>query len=94
MAYMRRMMLTCEEATFISTKKIIQGVNLKDRMNLQMHLIACKHCRKYYYQTRIITSTLRHHAATAVKSSTFPNRMSAAEKSNLRKLISSKIQSK
>jgi len=92
MAYMRRMMLSCEEATFISTKKIVQGVNMKDRMNLHMHLAACKHCRKYYYQTRIITSALRHHAKIGGHK-TIPNRMSPAEKSKLQKLISNKIQS-
>jgi len=92
MAYMRRMMLSCEEATFISTKKIVQGVGLKDKMNLHMHLAACRHCRKYYSQALIITNALRHHAK-AGRSNSFPNRMSVADKSKLQKLISSKIQS-
>ncbi len=91
MAFLRRMMLSCEEATFISTKKIVQGVSINDRMNLQMHLAACKHCRKYYTQTRIITKALRHHARMSGPISN-SNRISPAEKSRLQKLISSKMQ--
>ena len=92
MALMRRMMLNCEEASFISTKKIIQGVSIKDNMNLHVHLAACKHCRKYYTQTKIITRALRHHAKLG---ETIPvsGRMSSTEKSKLQKLISNKIKS-
>ncbi len=87
------MMLTCEEATYMATKNIVEGVNLKDRMNLQMHLAACKHCRKYYYQTRLLTNTLRHHASKAYKQNAISFRLSPGEKSNLQKLISNTIQS-
>jgi len=92
MAFMRRIMLSCEEATFVSTKKMVQGVDLRDRMKLRMHLTACKHCRKFYYQTRIIDNALRHHAKTT-QSKVSLNRLSPVERSRLQKLISSKIQS-
>jgi hypothetical protein len=87
MAYMQRIMLSCEEATFIATKKIVQDVSLKERMNLQMHLAVCKHCRKFYHQVRMITGTIRHHSSKAGNSKAIQTRMSPAEKSKLQKLI-------
>ena len=92
MALMRRMMLTCEEATFLSTKKIIDKVGLRENMGLQMHLAACKHCKRHYLQTKMITRNVRHFSAKATNGSPL-HRMSPAEKSKLQKLVSNKIQS-
>lgn len=91
-ALMRRMMLTCEEATYLSTKKIVERVKIRENMNLQMHLAACKHCRKHYIQTKMLTKNIRHFSSTALNGSPL-HRMSSAEKSKLQKLISNKIKS-
>ncbi len=93
MALMRRMMLSCEEATYFAAKEILEKVSLKDRMNLHMHLAGCKYCKKYYRQTQMIIKSVRHNSLLPIRSNTPLHRMSPAEKSNLQKLISNKIRS-
>ena len=91
-AFMRRVMLTCEEATYLSTKKIVEKINLRQTMSLRMHLAACKHCRKYYLQTKIIANNIRHFTSHGLNGLPL-HRMSDAEKSKLERLLSNKIKS-
>ena len=85
-------MLSCEEATYLSTKKIIEGVNRHENRSLQMHLAVCKHCRKHYFQVKLLTRNIRHFASKGLNGSPV-HRMSPSEKSKLQRLISNKIRS-
>jgi hypothetical protein len=93
LANMRKMMLNCEQASMISTRKMVEKVSIKNRMGLQMHLAACKHCRKYYQQSKILSRVIQHQNRLIIQGSSQPHRLSVAEKSNLQRLISNKIQS-
>ena len=89
---MRRMMLTCQEASLLSTRKHVEGVSLRESINLYMHISACKHCKNYYRQTQLLTRNIRHFSRESTNGFSL-HRLSPAEKSKLHKLISNKIQS-
>jgi predicted anti-sigma-YlaC factor YlaD len=93
MATMRKMMLNCEQASLISTREMVEKVGIKSRMGLQMHLAACKHCRKYYQQSKILSRVIQHQNRIIKQGSSQPHRLSVAERSKLQRLISNKIQS-
>lgn len=89
---MRRMMLSCEEATYLSTKKDIEGVSMRNSMILRMHRAACKNCKNYYLQNKMITRNIRYFASKGLNGSPL-HRLSTRDKSKLQRLISNKIQS-
>jgi predicted anti-sigma-YlaC factor YlaD len=93
LASMRKVMLTCEAASLISTRELVEKIGIMSRMSLQMHLAACKHCRKYYHQTRILSRVIHHQNNVLTKTTAYTHRLSPAEKSNFQRLISNKIQS-
>lgn len=93
LAMMRKMMLNCEQASLISTKEMVEKIGIKSRMGLQMHLAACKHCRKYYQQSKILSKVIQHQNRLIQQGSSLPHRLSAAEKSTLQRLITNKIRS-
>jgi PHP family Zn ribbon phosphoesterase len=93
LASIRKMMLNCEKASLISTQEMVENVGLKSRMGLRLHLAACKHCRKYYQQTKLLSRIIHHQNKTIVRGTTLPHRLSVIEKSNLQRLITNRIQS-
>ena len=93
LATMRKMMLNCEQASLISTREMVEKIGIRNRMGLSMHLAACKHCRKYYKQTKILSRVIQHRNRLIQSGNSQPHRLSNAEKSNLRRLITNKIQS-
>ncbi len=93
LATMRKMMLNCEQASIVSTRGMVENIGMKNRMGLQMHLAACKHCRKYYQQSKIISQVIQHQNRLIQQENSQLHRLSVAEKSNLKRLISNKIQS-
>ncbi|MBN1598771.1 MAG: hypothetical protein JW894_10785 [Bacteroidales bacterium] len=93
MALMRRMMINCEEATYLTVKASVEGVSMKDVINLKMHRAGCPHCRKYFEQNKILDRSIRKHISHAVETRQPLHRLSDSGRSKLQKLITSKIQS-
>lgn len=93
LATMRKMMLNCEQASLISTRSMVENVGLKNRMGLQMHLAACKYCRKYYQQSKLLSRVIQYQNRLVEQGNSQPHRLSVTEKSNLQRLIENKIQS-
>jgi hypothetical protein len=87
------MMLNCEQASLISTMEMVERIGMKRRMGLKMHLAACKHCRKYYQQSKILSRVIQHQNRLIQQGSSQHHRLSVSEKSNLQRLIANKIQS-
>lgn len=51
-------MLTCKQATFYSSIKSIQKLNLVHLIQLKLHLMACKDCHEFDHQSQIIDQVL------------------------------------
>jgi len=45
-----KLMLSCEEATFLASKSQHMGISLKEKINLRIHLFTCKFCKRYKIQ--------------------------------------------
>lgn len=92
LSYMRRMMINCEEASLLSTHEMLGTIPMKEKVDLHMHLMGCKHCRRYYRQGIIINNTIRQiknteHIGQAA------HRLSTTEKSSLQRMINNNIKS-
>lgn len=55
---MHRMMLSCQRATFLITRREYQKLSCKEKLQLNMHLMGCKFCHAFNTQNAIITSGL------------------------------------
>jgi len=54
-------MLSCREVTEKASEYIDQNMPLGQRINFQMHLFMCKHCRQYLKQMRGVISIVKLH---------------------------------
>ena len=48
---MTRIMLNCDKATFLISKKEVVELKCIERTKLKMHLISCKYCRRFAEQS-------------------------------------------
>lgn len=51
---LKRIQYNCKQATFLIEKKHIQGLNMKERVELRIHLTTCSICRIYQRQSKVI----------------------------------------
>ncbi len=56
---MHRLMLSCDRATFLITKKEYQKLTCKENAQLKLHLMGCKFCRAFKDQNAILSDQLR-----------------------------------
>ncbi len=54
-------MLKCQEVE-LRADALVDGTPLsrRERLSLNMHLLMCRHCRRYVRQLRALTAHLRH----------------------------------
>lgn len=52
-------MISCDQSTYLISKKQDGKLNLKEKFQLWMHLMFCKFCRRYDKQIEIIDSTIK-----------------------------------
>ena len=53
---MTRIMLDCDKATLLISKKEVAELKCIERTKLKMHLISCKYCRRFAEQSKFITN--------------------------------------
>ena len=87
MAFLRRKMINCEEASMLTTREVVEGINARERAHLHRHLTACKGCAGYYEQVKLIHDRIKADSRNVRVS----HRLSNASKSELRRLIANKI---
>ncbi|TVT77688.1 zf-HC2 domain-containing protein [Acinetobacter colistiniresistens] len=49
------LMLTCRQATQLLSEKQDRALLLREQSNLQLHLLACRSCRRYGKQIRTLS---------------------------------------
>jgi len=55
---MNKIMLSCDMATYLITRNEFEKLNYAKRMQLSMHLVACKYCRRFAEQSKYISEQL------------------------------------
>ena len=53
-------MLTCRQATQLLSEKQDRPLLLREQSGLQLHLLACRSCRRYSKQIKQLVSFLKH----------------------------------
>jgi len=56
---MDKIMLDCEQATYLITKSEMEDIGLVKRIQLKMHLAGCKFCKRFKIQSDLIDHSLR-----------------------------------
>lgn len=51
-------MLNCDKATFLLSKKDAEPLSCVEKVKLKMHLATCIYCRKFAKQSELITTQL------------------------------------
>jgi len=58
---MMRMMITCEKAAYLISKKQDKKLSMREHVNLHMHLLGCRFCRAYEKDIGILSSSIRQY---------------------------------
>ncbi len=56
---MDKVMLDCDEATYLITKSEVEKIGCVKRIQLKMHLAGCKFCRRFKVQSELIDKSLK-----------------------------------
>ncbi|TAJ13953.1 hypothetical protein DMA11_07110 [Marinilabiliaceae bacterium JC017] len=54
-----KIMITCEEATYLISKKQQDKLSHAERLKLFMHLIMCRYCYRFASQVTLITKAIK-----------------------------------
>ena len=57
---MRKLMLNCEQATFLIAKEMSVTLTFTERIKMRFHLMACKYCSLFKKQSRFINLNVEH----------------------------------
>jgi len=55
---MMKMMINCEQATYLVDKEQYTPLSIKEKFDLKLHLMTCKFCRLYKVESHIINDKL------------------------------------
>jgi hypothetical protein len=56
---MNKIMLSCDTATYLITRSEYEKLSCINRMQLKMHLVGCKYCRRFAEQSKYISEQLK-----------------------------------
>ena len=59
MGTLKKIQNNCHKATFLIEKKLIGRINLREHVELKIHLLGCSICRTYQKQTVKISQMVR-----------------------------------
>jgi len=86
---MNKIMLSCDMATYLITRNEFEKLNYAKRMQLSMHLVACKYCRRFAEQSKYITEQLNKLKNS--KTQKFSICLTEKQKNNLNTAIENQI---
>ena len=55
---MNDIMLSCDTATYLITRSEYENLHCLKKMQIRMHLAACKYCRRFASQSKYISAQL------------------------------------
>ncbi len=53
-----KMMINCEQATYLVDKQQYTSLGFKETFDLKLHLMTCKHCRLYKVESHLMTGNI------------------------------------
>lgn len=56
---MMKTMISCDEATYLSSKGMETNLSLKEKINLKIHLLSCKACRLFGQQVEEMENKIK-----------------------------------
>ncbi len=86
---MEKIMLDCDQATYLITKSEFERLGCIQKMQLKMHLAYCKFCRRFAQQNKIISETLND--LKQIDSEHLHIHLSEKQQEKLKKTIESEI---
>ena len=87
---MNVVMLDCDKATFLTTKKDVDRLGCIQRTQLNLHLMGCKYCRAYARQSKIISEELVKEKN--IDSNHFKIHLTSDQKNNLQKTVEENVE--
>ena len=57
-------MLTCREVTQLVGSDNVRVAPLRTRLAVRLHLVMCRHCRRYRRELQVIGAAARRHVST------------------------------
>lgn len=82
---MTRVMLNCDKATFLISKNEEGELKCIDRVQLKMHLLSCKYCRRFSEQSKFITKQIG--MISANRTENIVHHLSKDQKSKIQKHV-------
>ena len=60
MNMMRKLMISCDKATFLITKAQEGEISFIEKIDLELHLMACKFCKLFRKQSSFLSDNVEH----------------------------------
>jgi hypothetical protein len=91
--WVKKALMSCRNATVLIEKKKLAGLTLVEKIELKVHLTACKYCNQYNAQDQLIDEFIKDlEDATEIKAGA--PQLSADFKRKMELLINSQLNSK
>jgi hypothetical protein len=92
--WIKKALMSCRNATVLIEKKKLAGLNLVEKIELKVHLTACKYCNQYNGQDQLIDEFMKDLEKTREIKATQVPELSADFKRKMELLINSQLNSK
>ena len=86
---LNKMMLGCDQASFLVSKQQETKLSLKEAIQLKMHLMACKMCRHFEDQSQFMQDNMKE---LACEQDGKQAKMDDVDKNNLKELLKNQMQ--
>jgi hypothetical protein len=60
MVVMSKMMISCDKASYLTSKSQDSKLTLLEKLKLKMHLLSCKYCQRYEQEINMISTFVDH----------------------------------
>ena len=87
---MRKSMLSCDKATFLITKEQEGEISFMQKIQLEMHLMACKFCTLFKKQSAFISDNVDHLHQHSEES--LPDKLEDERKVSMKKAMQSELE--
>lgn len=86
---MTYLMLNCDKATFLLSKKELDKLGLIEQIKLKIHLLSCKYCLRFAEQSLYITKQVT--SISNIDPNNLKLKLSDDQKNNIQNVIDNQI---
>ncbi|GAC1310264.1 MAG: hypothetical protein NVSMB24_27150 [Mucilaginibacter sp.] len=92
--WVKKALMSCRNATVLIEKKKLTGLDLIEKIELKLHLTACKYCNQYKVQDQLIDEFMKDLEEVAEFKAAEAPELSADFKHKMKILINSRLNDK